>query len=585
MSRLLAAVFLFVSGTASAQYFRGVNVSEAEWGDPITGQYGVGYAYPTAPTFNYFAARGLGFIRLQIQWERLQPTLGGPLDPTQLGYLKQDIAWAKAAGAQVGIVPHNQARYTIVSNGAEVLCIIDNPCINGVVNVTADDLADFWVRMSNEFIDEPAVAAYDLMNEPHDMGVANWSQISQTVVTAIRNNGDNKLLMIPGDGWSGADYWFIYNGYHPWIGDPANNLYYEAHQYFDSDGSGSYAETYDQELAANPNLPMVGVARLNTYLQWCVSGGVRCYLGEYGIPNDDPRWLTVLDNFFGALDQNGIPGTLWAAGELWAAVNYRLSVQPSGDFAMDAEQLPTMLAHLAPNTFRTASAAASYGWASAPGQLAAGYGNGLATTTAQASLPLPTRLVGTQVQLTDSLGNVTFAPLLYVSPTQINYQIPAGVSQGLVTATVLSGGSAVSSGLLEMQPLAPAVFTANYNGTGLPAAQIQRVHPDGTQPPPEPVATYDASTGQYVAAPVSFDGDRLYLILYGTGFDTASAANTMVTVGSQQTQVTYSGPQSQFAGLDQIDAELPPALAGAGAVVVNVTVNGVAANPVTITMQ
>ena len=42
------------------------------------------------------------------------------------------------------------------------------------------------------------------MNEPHDMGVANWSQISQTVVTAIRGNGDNKLLMIPGDGWSGA---------------------------------------------------------------------------------------------------------------------------------------------------------------------------------------------------------------------------------------------------------------------------------------------------------------------------------------------------------------------------------------------
>ena len=72
----------------------------------LTGTYGVGnYTYATAPTFNYFAARGLPFIRLLVKWERLQPTLGGDLDPTQLGYLQQDVAYAKAAGALVSIVP------------------------------------------------------------------------------------------------------------------------------------------------------------------------------------------------------------------------------------------------------------------------------------------------------------------------------------------------------------------------------------------------------------------------------------------------------------------------------------------------
>src|SRR5579871_2182255 len=51
-----AAAFLGLTGLAAGQYLRGVNVSQAEWGDPIQGIYGSEYSYPTAPTFNYFAA-------------------------------------------------------------------------------------------------------------------------------------------------------------------------------------------------------------------------------------------------------------------------------------------------------------------------------------------------------------------------------------------------------------------------------------------------------------------------------------------------------------------------------------------------
>src|ERR1035438_8227076 len=86
----MAALFIIVTGTAAGQYFRGVNVSQAEWGDPLNETYGIGnYTYATAPTFNYFAARGLPFIRLVVKWERLQPTLAGDLDSTQLGYLQR----------------------------------------------------------------------------------------------------------------------------------------------------------------------------------------------------------------------------------------------------------------------------------------------------------------------------------------------------------------------------------------------------------------------------------------------------------------------------------------------------------------
>ena len=579
LGRALSIVWILAPVIGQAQYLRGVNVSQAEWGDPLTGRYGPDYSYPTAPTFNYFSSRALGFIRLQVQWERLQPTLGGALDPTNLNYLKQEIAWAKAAGAVVSIVTHNQARYSLMLNGVETLCIIDNPCGGNTVLVTAANLADFWVKMSNEFKNEPAVYAYDLMNEPHDMGVANWSQISQTVVSAVRNNGDNKVIMVPGDGWSSALYWPFDNGLSAWIHEPANNYYYEAHEYFDSDGSGTYAMTYDQELANNPNLKYVGTYRLQFFTAWCSSNHVPCYLGEYGIPNNDPRWLTVLDNFLHALDVAQMPGTYWAAGELWALVPgcpcSLLSVQPSDNFTTDQEQLPTLLAHLAPGSFRTASAAASYGWALAPGELVAGYGSRLTSGSGQTA----------QVQLTDSAGNVLNAPLLYVSPQQINYQVPAGAVSGLVNVKVTDSGSTTASGVLLLQNVAPTIFTANQTGQGVAAAQIQRVKPDGSYTY-EDVAVYDSGSHEFVASPIAFNGDRIFLLLYGTGFDRASgAAGTTVAINATQANVTYSGPQPQFAGEDQIDAELAPSLAGAGQATMTVTVDGVTANAVTITFQ
>ena len=108
--------------------------------------------------------------------------------------------------------------------------------------------------------------------------------------------------------------------------------------------------------------------------------------------------------------------------------------------------------------------------------------------------------------------------------------------------------------------------------------------PDGTYDY-ESLATYDASTG-FVPAPIAFNGDSLYLLLYGTGFDAASGpSGTSVTVGTTSTTVLFSGPQGQYAGLDQIVAQLPDSLAGSGTVTVSVTVDGATANPVTIAFQ
>jgi endoglucanase len=547
------------------QYLRGVNVSGAEFGEnSIPGVEGTHYTYNSEKTFKYFAARSLGLIRLQFRWERLQPVLRGPFDAANLAGLKRDIQWAKDAGCKVVIEPHNFARFKITEAGVLKEYIIDN----SAGKVTAADFADFWSRISNEFKDEPTVHAYDLVNEPHDMGSANWKTISQAAVSAIRANGDNKLIMIPGDNWSAASTWAAIHGPTSWISDPANNFMYEAHQYFDRDNSGTYTRSYDQELALNPNLATIGSTRVTPFINWCQNNNVRCYLGEYGVPNNDPRWLAVLDDFLTTLDQAGIDGTYWAAGEWWG--NYALSVQPANNFTTDRPQTPVLLSHLSPDAFTSASAAAVWGYAVAPGSIVAGYARNVA--------------VDSKVQLTDSAGSAALAPLFGTGAGQINYLVPADVPLGRVDAALITADQVVGTGVLHVESIAPTLFSANYDGKGIAAAHVVRLKADGSQTY-EDVARLDMAQNRMVPVPVSFAGDRLFLILYGTGFRNATAAAAQLKVGNTSLPVSYAGPQNQYVGLDQVNAELPVSLAGSGEVPVALVIAGKPANAVTLAFQ
>ena len=603
----LAAGWAASAQLLPAQYVRGVNITGPEWGNrTIPGTNGSTYLYPSQQTFEYFAARGFNFVRLTNLWERLQPALGGPLDQTVLGYLKNSIASARAAGIKVSIEIHNFGRYNIPSSPCSnqdpwqimpSACIIDNE-YNGTVRVRGADLADFWFKMSNEFKDDDTVMAYDLMNEPHDMGSADWRQITQDVLSKIRENHDNKLIMIPGDGGSSATFWSGNNGATDWITDPANNFWYEAHEYFDYDYSGTYSATnnntrvtypssYDLNLAATPDLLNVGVARLQPFLDWCRANGVKGYLGEFGVPRDDARWFAVLERFLEKLDQAGLPGSYWSAGDAWDWYTPDpLNVQPLDTFTSDREQLPTLLAHLAPDMFRSASAAGPYGYRLAPGALVTGFGNGLAASTAAVSGQVfPTSLLETQVQLTDSQNVTDFASLVYVSPTLIDYQIPTSVAPGRVDVQVLKSGIAVSAGVLEVRTLAPVMFAANGAASGVASAQVRRVKANG-KTTYEPVAAYDPSQGKYVAVPINMAADSLSLILYGTGFDQLpGTAAASVRLNGTPLSVTSAGPTGLYPGLDQITVTLPNSLAGSGSATISSTLGGIAANNVTVLLK
>ncbi|MBZ5582826.1 MAG: cellulase family glycosylhydrolase [Acidobacteriia bacterium] len=563
MIGIRATAWLLLAGAcAMGQYRRGVNVAGAEFGQSqIPGVFGRDYWFNSENTFRYFGEKGLGLIRVPLLWERLQPAPGGPLDAAYLNHLKDNIAWAGAHGAEVIIDIHNFGRY-----GGYIL---DN-VYAGTVRVSSADFADLWVRLSNEFKFAGAVYAYDLMNEPHDMGTANWEAISQVALDAIRANQDDKLVLVPGDSWSSANRW-VTNHPRPWIQDPANNFAYEAHQYFDHDESGTYGWSYDAELARNSDLANVGRTRVRHFLDWRLSNNVRGIVDEYGIPDSDARWFTVLENFFAALDAAGVDGAYWAAGEWWGS--YPLSVQPGANFTPDRPQMAALQAH-APGGYLTALSAASVTVARATaGSLVTLWGKGFTDQTATTpGSAYPTALGDVTVQVTDASGAVVLAGLLYISPRQINLQMPPLLAPGRATLTVLRGAAQTAAGSIQVAETGPSIFTANSAGFGPAAAQIIRVRPDNSQNW-EPVTAIDFGD----------PSDRLFLALYGTGVRSAGAA---LRIGETDMRVDYAGTQGQYPGLDQVQtAELPRSLAGAGAVDVKFRIGGINANTVTITFR
>jgi uncharacterized protein (TIGR03437 family) len=49
--------------------------------------------------------------------------------------------------------------------------------------------------------------------------------------------------------------------------------------------------------------------------------------------------------------------------------------------------------------------------------------------------------------------------------------------------------------------------------------------------------------------------------------------------------VAYAGPQGSLVGLDQANVLIPSSLAGQGQVTIQLTANGIAANPVNVAIQ
>jgi len=199
-------------------------------------------------------------------------------------------------------------------------------------------------------------------------------------------------------------------------------------------------------------------------------------------------------------------------------------------------------------------------------------------TAAQSGVPLPTVLADTQV-----LVNNTPAPLYYVSPGQINVELPNGLPGGGTANLQIvsqSTGQIYGSAELQLASADPAFFTSNGSGGG-------------------PVAAYNFVDGTINSAsnPVA---RGQFIILYGTGEGTVpnappdgqaapgpvpTASQPQVLLGAvsntnmfvDPADITYSGLAPGLVGVWQINLMIP-ANAPTGSVPITVFQNSVPSN-------
>jgi uncharacterized protein (TIGR03437 family) len=280
---------------------------------------------------------------------------------------------------------------------------------------------------------------------------------------------------------------------------------------------------------------------------------------------------------------------------------YRVTVNPVGEPPYTPECAVAVVEGLvssfdllldrSDNQVVSVSAASYCGPAVAPESIVAAFGSTLASTTQVAnSLPLPTMLGAASVKIKDSAGVERLAPLFFVSPRQINYQIPSGVASGVATLTA-PNGSGNFNGALNIARVAPALFAANADGRGVATAIALRVRSDGTQTA-EPVAQFDAAQNRFIPRPIDLGpdlgsaSDQIFLILFGTGVRGHSGlANVTGRIGGAPAEVFYAGEQGAFVGLDQINLRLPRSLAGRGVVDVVLLADSYVANVVQISVK
>ncbi len=212
--------------------------------------------------------------------------------------------------------------------------------------------------------------------------------------------------------------------------------------------------------------------------------------------------------------------------------------------------------------------AASFNNAIAPGALATIWGSQLAPATQQAgSLPLPLAMEGVSVTV-----NGLPAPLLYVSPGQMNIQIPYETGAGTAVLGVNNNGQ-IASYSFQVAPSGPGIFNVFTDSTGAvvtsaPRAGILTLYITGDGDASPPIAT---GTPPPANTPVaSLPAPRLPVA---------------VTVGGvpAQTPFLFIGIPTWSIGVTQINFIVPPA-APLGPQSVVVAAGGVPSAPATLTV-
>jgi uncharacterized protein (TIGR03437 family) len=185
----------------------------------------------------------------------------------------------------------------------------------------------------------------------------------------------------------------------------------------------------------------------------------------------------------------------------------------------------------------------------APGSIVQIYGSNLAPQPAQATaIPLPVNLSQTSVLIGGLL-----APLYYVSPGQINAQVPFELITGQTYQVVVNANGALTMpNPIQLSAAAPGILQ-------FAAGEIIAQHQNGSLV----LENSPAQAGEYLVMYVAGMGQTNQNVPSGTASPSASLASSLnrptVTLnGAPLTNVPYAGLTPTLVGLYQINFQVPP---------------------------
>jgi uncharacterized protein (TIGR03437 family) len=258
------------------------------------------------------------------------------------------------------------------------------------------------------------------------------------------------------------------------------------------------------------------------------------------------------------------------AAQLQVGTN-SIVAQYSGDTSLNAATgaisvAVTAVTSSGPPTISGLANSASFHQAYAPGMVLTIFGSNLADVTwIASSVPLASQVSGVSV----TIGTVS-APLYYVSPGQLNVQIPYETPVNQPVTLTLTNNGRTATTTFTVAAAAPGLFT-DANGAIVPAATVARgaivtLYLTGAGAVSPAIATGAAPAAGTPAAQLP-----------------APVQATKVSIGGVAATVAFAGIPTALVGVTQINLRVSTTTP-LGTQPVVVTIGGVASAPATITV-
>ena len=235
--------------------------------------------------FKRIHAAGFNCVRL--------PFLASLVDePSGLHALDQALAWSEANGIYVVLdmhgAPGSQSDQGHTGQ-ADVNAFFKDPA-----NVTRAEAV--WTQLARRYKDNPAVAGYDLINEPTGTPNSDTLYVVEDRLYRAVRAADTKHLIFIEDGYTGIQ-WMPFPAPAGWA-----NVAYSSHYYdFDAKTAEDQQKALDGYLA--------GVEKESE------RRSIPFYIGEYGL---EPHGTTaMLSSFLQTLQAKHIASSLWTYKVAW----------------------------------------------------------------------------------------------------------------------------------------------------------------------------------------------------------------------------------------------------------------------------